>query len=72
MTEVYDLKTDYSTNPINVDNVTPCFSWKYRVTNNNVKVTHFQILVATSAINLEREKFDLWDSERENWQVTNG
>ena len=64
MTEVYDLKTDYSTNPINVDNVTPYFSWKYRVTNNNVKVTHFQILVATSAINLEREKFDLWDSGR--------
>ena len=64
MTQVYDLKTDYSTNPINVDNVTPCFSWKYRLTNKNVKVTHFQILVATSATNLEREKFDLWDSGR--------
>ena len=62
MIEIFDLKTDYSTNPINVDNIKPCFSWKCRVSNKNVKLTHYQILVASSAINLEREKFDLWDS----------
>ena len=64
MIELYDLKTDYSTNPINVDNKTPRFSWKCRVSSKNVKITHYQIVVASSAINLERGEFDLWDSGR--------
>ena len=62
MVEIYDLKTDYSTNPINVNNTTPCFSWKYRATDKNVKITHYQVLVASSATNLEQKKVDLWDS----------
>ena len=55
MVEIYDLKTDYSTNPINVNNTTPCFSWKYRATDKNVKITHYQVLVASSTTNLEQK-----------------
>ena len=62
MLEIYDLKTDYSTNPINVNNTEPCFSWKYRVTDKNINITHYQILVASSNTNLEQKKIDLWDS----------
>ena len=55
MLEIYDLKTDYSTNPINVNNTKPCFSWKYRVTDKNINITHYQILVASSNTNLEQK-----------------
>ena len=55
MLEIYDLKTDYSTNPINVNNTKPCFSWKYRVTDKNVNISYYQILVASSKTNLEQK-----------------
>ncbi|AJR04979.1 family 78 glycoside hydrolase catalytic domain [Siansivirga zeaxanthinifaciens] len=59
-----DLKCEYKTNSLGIDNTTPRFSWKLVDANNNrgQKQTAYQVLVASSLDNLKNDLGDLWDS----------
>lgn len=61
---VTDLKCEYKTNPLGIDNISPRFSWKLVQTNQTrgQKQTAFQILVASSLDNLNKNNGDVWDS----------
>lgn len=59
-----DLKSEYRTNPLGIDNTKPRLSWKL-VENNpsrGQKQTAFQILVSSSLENLNKNIGDFWDS----------
>ncbi|UMB54108.1 family 78 glycoside hydrolase catalytic domain [Lutibacter sp. A64] len=62
--ELIDLKCEYRTNPLGIDNTTPRFSWKLIAKNQirGQKQTAFQILVASSLENLNDDNGDAWDS----------
>ncbi|MFD0835647.1 family 78 glycoside hydrolase catalytic domain [Mariniflexile aquimaris] len=62
--ELTDLKCEYRTNPLGIDNTTPRFSWKL-IDDNHIrgqKQTAFQILVSSSLELLNKNKGDVWDS----------
>ena len=48
MLEVYDLKTEYRSNPIGLDVPEPAFSWKLHSGRKNVKQASCRILVSTA------------------------
>ena len=62
--KVTALKTEYKTNPLGIDNTSPRLSWSIIDENNTrgQKQTAFQILVASSASNLNDNIGDMWDS----------
>jgi alpha-L-rhamnosidase len=53
--EVYDLRTEYLSNPVGVDATNPRLSWKLRSTCQNVKQTTYRIMAYS-------EGKPLWDS----------
>ena len=59
-----DLKCEYHTNPLGIDNAKPRFSWKLVEQNQTrgQKQIAFKVLVASSLDNLENNIGDLWDS----------
>lgn len=59
-----DLRCEYKTNPLGIDNTSPRFSWKLIETSqtHGQKQTAFQILVASSLENLSNNLGDVWDS----------
>lgn len=59
---IYDLKTEFATNPIGIGTYRPRFSWKYSHPRSWEKATHFQVLVASTTESLASGKGDLWDS----------
>lgn len=61
---VADLKCEYKTNPIGIDNASPRFSWKLiqEKQTRGQKQTAFQILVASSLTKLNDNIGDVWDS----------
>ncbi len=61
---MYDLKTEFATNPIGIGTYRPRFSWKYSNPRSREQATHFQILVASSTEALASGNGDLWDSGR--------
>ncbi|WP_299062786.1 family 78 glycoside hydrolase catalytic domain [uncultured Polaribacter sp.] len=66
VTKVNNLKIEYKTNPLGIDNTSPRFSWKL-IEENQVrgqKQTAFQILVASSLDNLNNDNGDMWNSEK--------
>ncbi|PQJ72658.1 family 78 glycoside hydrolase catalytic domain [Polaribacter butkevichii] len=59
-----DLKCEYRTDPLGIDNVKPRLSWK-NIDKNKTrgqKQSAYQILVASSLNNLNSNKGDYWDS----------
>ncbi|WP_396600624.1 family 78 glycoside hydrolase catalytic domain [Algibacter sp. R77976] len=59
-----DLRCEYRTNPLGIDNTLPRFSWKLidaRKTRGQ-KQKAFQVLVASSLDNLNKNIGDVWDS----------
>ena len=61
---LYDLKCEYRTNPLGIDNTSPRLSWKlieYNQTRGQ-KQTAYQILVASNLKNLKNNNGDIWDS----------
>ena len=67
-TEVNDLRCEYRTNPLGIDNTLPRLSWKIIDENNTrgQKQTAFQVLVASSQKLLDKNKGDLWDSGKKS------
>ncbi|GAL70864.1 alfa-L-rhamnosidase [Jejuia pallidilutea] len=63
-----DLKCEYRTNPLGIDNTTPRLSWRIIEEKNTrgQKQTAFQILVASSLSNLEDDNADVWNSGKVN------
>lgn len=65
--KVYDLKTEYLKNPIQLDTTTPRLSWKLAAESpdlRNVSQKAYHILVASKPELLEQGKGDLWNSGR--------
>ena len=57
-----ELRCEYMRNPIGVDVMHPCLFWKLQSSTRNQQQTAYQILVASSAEGLGKDKGDLWDS----------
>ena len=59
-----ELKCEYKTNPLGIDNTSPRFSWKMvdKTNTRGQKQTAFQILVSSSMELLNKNKGDVWDS----------
>ncbi|SFD27354.1 family 78 glycoside hydrolase catalytic domain [Algibacter pectinivorans] len=59
-----DLKCEYRTNPLGIDNILPRLSWKIIDKNKTrgQKQTAYQILVSSNPDNLVSDNGDLWDS----------
>ncbi len=67
-----DLLCEYRINPIGIDTLKPRFSWRVETDIRGQYQTAFQILVASSWENIEREIGDMWDSGKvETSQSTN-
>src|SRR6185437_6658441 len=60
------LRCDYRDNPLGIDNTTPHFSWQSDNTERNWRQSAYQILVASSAHNLQGGKADVWDSGKQS------
>lgn len=62
--EISDLKCEYKTNPLGIDNTMPRLSWKLNDDSKlrGQKQIAYQILVASSLDHLESDKGDVWDS----------
>ncbi|WP_282122029.1 family 78 glycoside hydrolase catalytic domain [Algibacter mikhailovii] len=65
---VSELKCEYRTNPLGIDNAAPRLSWKLVEVNptRGQKQSAYQILVASSLTNLDGNIGDLWDSGKVN------
>jgi len=63
-----DLRCEYRTNPLGIDNTVPRLSWKLidSKSTRGQKQIAFQVLVATTAQNLDKNIGDLWDSGKTN------
>jgi alpha-L-rhamnosidase len=61
---IKDIRCEYRTNPLGIDNTSPRLSWKLGQENpvRGQKQTAYHILVASSLYNLESDKGDVWDS----------
>lgn len=62
---VHDLRCEYLTNPLGIDAACPRLSWKLKAREamaRGQRQTAYQILVASSRNNLDRQQGDLWDS----------
>jgi alpha-L-rhamnosidase len=60
----YDLRTEYKTNPINIDVPNPGLSWKIKASERNTHQQAYQIQAAASLKELKQGKNLLWDSEK--------
>lgn len=56
------LRCDYQTNPLGIDDTTPVLSWQSDSQERNWKQSAYQILVATGPQMLRDGKADVWDS----------
>ncbi len=59
-----DLRCDYRSNPLGIDNIRPQLSWKLDAGSTNVKQRAYHVLVASSREKLAADEGDLWDSRR--------
>ncbi len=61
---IKDLRCEYRTNPLGIDNTSPRLSWKIIEENQTrgQKQTAYQVLVASSIENLKNNNGDVWDS----------
>ncbi len=58
----HDLKCEYMSNPLGIGEATPRFSWKLGDTTRGAMQTAYQLMVATSRPQLDREKPDIWNT----------
>lgn len=61
---IKDLKCEYRSNPLGIDNKTPRLSWSIQDPNRmrGQKQTAYQVLVASSEARLDKDEGDLWDT----------
>ncbi|MFZ0733666.1 MAG: family 78 glycoside hydrolase catalytic domain [Candidatus Sulfotelmatobacter sp.] len=61
-----NLRCEYRTNPLGIDQTAPRLSWRSDSTERNWKQSAYEILVASSAQKLAAGDADVWDSGRTN------
>ncbi len=61
---LYDLKCEYSSNPLGVEEARPRLSWKIRDKRRGARQEAYQVQVASDLSLLKQGKADLWDSGR--------
>ena len=61
---VGELKCEFLTDPLAIDNASPNLSWKMTAGQNGVSSSAYQILVATDKRKLNEKDADLWNSGR--------
>ncbi len=62
--KVDELTCQYQVNPKGVEALQPSLSWKLKSTQNNVMQKAYQILVAESALDLDKNIGQTWDSQK--------
>lgn len=62
--EVKQLRCEYATNPLGIDTQTPKFSWILESTERGQMQSAYQVLVASSLENLNKDEGDKWDSKK--------
>src|SRR4051794_6394681 len=62
--QVTALKTEYRVDPIGIDATGPRFGWQLTATARAQTQRAYQILVASSAANLDADVGDKWDSAK--------
>lgn len=63
MLEIYDLRTEYRTNPMGIDAISPRFSWKIRSDCKGVTQTSYQIMVCKADCDTPAAPLDVvWNS----------
>ena len=60
MLEIYDIQTEYRTNPLGIDEKRPAFSWKLRSEKNDTMQTGYRIVVSPKDAGIWNR---VWDSE---------
>lgn len=58
----FDLKCEFTTNPLGVDKKNPIFSWKLRHLEKNEKQTAYQVIVSSSLETINDNIGDVWDT----------
>lgn len=61
---VSNLRCEYLTNPMGIDNTAPRLSWELEGNGRNLNQSAYQIMVASSSELLDQDKGDLWDSQK--------
>jgi alpha-L-rhamnosidase len=61
---IYNLKTEYSQNPIGIDDTSPRFSWKIKSDIRGYKQSFYQIIVSDNLQNLTKDIGNVWDSKK--------
>ncbi len=65
-----NLRADYNTEPLGIDNPTPAFSWIVGDRSRGAMQSAYQLLVSTSAEKLAQNEGDAWDTEKVNSDQT--
>jgi alpha-L-rhamnosidase len=68
--EVFDLKTENLTNPLGLESKQPRFSWKLQSRERGVIQEAYQIIVASTEAQLNKNIGDLWDSGKTDSRET--
>ena len=59
-----NLRCEYLTSPLGIDNAHPLLSWQMKSNSRNAMQTAWQVMVASTPELLASDKPDLWDSGR--------
>ena len=68
---IYDLRCEFMTAPLAIDNTTPLLSWKMESMSNGSHPTAYQIIVATDPAKLSEKSADLWNSGKQPYSGSN-
>ena len=60
--ELYDLRVEYTKDPVGIDTPKPRFFWKIKSSLHDVYQYAYQIIVSSSTGKLEADDGDIWDS----------
>ena len=59
-----NLQCEYRSNPLGIGQVQPQLSWQVQSAERDQRQTAYQILVASTEEIMQKERGDLWDSDR--------
>ena len=64
--DIYDLKTNYFSNPMGINTLKPRISWKLSPdsTLRNILQTHYRVQVATDTSNMINSSYLIWDTQK--------
>lgn len=62
--QLTNLRCDYRTNPLGVDNAKPRLSWQIHSAKKNVLQTAYRILVSDDSLLLHKNAGNIWDSKK--------